>query len=150
MDVYWHRLSIWIHCIQSQRRRTSILKLPVCYQMMKMTWKRSSGQITVDTPGSKWKHRSLKLHQQSFCLFRTKGGYLYETRSEDGGDTWSPSKPSPLTSPESMSRMIKLKSGRLLVGMDSVSSTTQQPGIRCQPQYPEMGAHVEPTTDDSR
>jgi hypothetical protein len=57
-----------------------------------------------------------------FCLFRTKGGYLYQTRSEDAGESWSPSEPSPLPAPESMARMIPLQSGHLLVVWNNVSS----------------------------
>ncbi len=92
------------------------------------SWKRSNGQITVDTPRGVMETQIVETAPNNlFCLFRTKGGYLYETRSEDGGDTWSESKPSPLPAPESMARMIKLKSGNLLVAWNSVSSTTQQP-----------------------
>jgi Neuraminidase (sialidase) len=61
------------------------------------------------------------------CLFRTKGGCLYQATSQDGGQTWSPAAPSPLTAPESMARLIRLRSGRLLVVWNNVSSTTQQP-----------------------
>jgi len=93
-----------------------------------LTWKRSSGQITVDTPRGVMETQIVETAPNKlFCLFRTKGGYLYETSSEDGGDTWSESKPSPLPAPESMARMIKLKSGSLLVVWNSISSTTQQP-----------------------
>jgi len=92
------------------------------------SWKRSNGQITVDTPRGVMETQIVETApNRLFCLFRTKGGYLYETRSEDGGDTWSESKPSSLPAPESMARMIKLKSGNLLVAWNSVSSTTQQP-----------------------
>ena len=49
------------------------------------------------------------------------------TTSHDGGETWSASAPSPLPAPESMARMIRLKSGHLLVVWNNVSSTTQQP-----------------------
>lgn len=62
-----------------------------------------------------------------YCLFRTKGGCLYQTVSDDGGETWSRSEPSPLTAPESMARMLRLHSGNLLVVHNNVSSVTQQP-----------------------
>jgi hypothetical protein len=62
-----------------------------------------------------------------YCLFRTKGGFLYQTVSQDAGETWSPSEPSPLPAPESMARMLRLHSGSLLVVWNNVSSTTQQP-----------------------
>ena len=92
------------------------------------TWKRSAGQITVDTPRGVMETQIVETApDRLFCLFRTKGGYLYETKSEDGGNTWSPSVKSPLPSPESMPRMIKLKSERLLLVWNNVSSVTQQP-----------------------
>jgi len=91
------------------------------------TWRRS-GEIVVDTPRGVMETQIVETApDRLFCLFRTKGGYLYETTSEDGGETWSASKPSPLPSPESMARMIKLQSGKLLVVWNNVSSTTQQP-----------------------
>lgn len=91
------------------------------------TWRRS-GEITVDTPRGVMEVQMVETEpDRLFCLFRTKGGYLYQTISEDGGETWSKSVPSPLPSPESMARMIKLQSGNLLVVWNNISSTTQQP-----------------------
>jgi predicted neuraminidase len=91
------------------------------------TWRRS-GEITVDTPRGVMEPQIVEnAPDQLFCLFRTKGGRLYQTTSADGGETWSRSVPSPLTAPESMSRMIRLQSGNLLVVWNNVSSTTQQP-----------------------
>jgi sialidase-1 len=91
------------------------------------TWRRSR-EITVDTPRGVMEMQIVETApDRLFCLFRTKGGYLYQTFSEDGGETWSKSVPSPLPAPESMARMIKLQSGNLLVVWNNVSSTTQQP-----------------------
>jgi hypothetical protein len=91
------------------------------------TWRRS-GEITVDTPRGVMEMQIAETApDRLFCLFRTKGGYLYQTASEDGGETWSASAPSPLPAPESMARMIRLQSGHLLVVWNNVSSTTQQP-----------------------
>ncbi|MCC6422303.1 MAG: exo-alpha-sialidase [Phycisphaerales bacterium] len=64
---------------------------------------------------------------QLFCLFRTTSGFIYQTHSEDGGESWAVSGPSALPSPESMSRMIKLHSGNLLVVWNNISSTSQHP-----------------------
>jgi len=90
-------------------------------------WRRS-GEITVDTPRGVMEPRIVETApDQLFCLFRTKGGYLYQTTSGDGGETWSASAPSPLTAPESMCQLVKLQSGNLLVVWNNVSSTTQQP-----------------------
>ena len=91
------------------------------------SWRRSQ-EITVDTPRGVMELQIVETEpDRLFCLFRTKGGYLYQTISEDGGETWSKSVPSPLTAPESMARMIKLQSGNLLVVWNNVSSTTQLP-----------------------
>ncbi len=91
------------------------------------SWRRSQ-EITVDTPRGVMELQIVETEPDHlFCLFRTKGGYLYQTTSGDGGETWSKSLPSPLPSPESMPRMIKLQSGNLLVVWNNVSSTTQLP-----------------------
>ena len=92
-----------------------------------ITWTRG-GEITVDTPRGVMEAQIAETEpERLFCLFRTKGGYLYQTRSQDGGQTWSASQPSPLPAPESRARMIKLQSGNLLVVWNNVSSTTQEP-----------------------
>jgi hypothetical protein len=91
------------------------------------TWTRS-GEITVDTPRGVMEVQIVETEpERLFCLFRTQGGYLYQTRSQDGGQTWSASQPSPLPSPESKPRMIKLQSGNLLIVWNNVSSVTQEP-----------------------
>jgi hypothetical protein len=91
------------------------------------TWKRG-GEISVDTPRGVMELQMVETEpDRLFCLFRTQGGYLYQTISEDGGETWGRSEPSLLPSPESMARMIRLQSGNLLVVWNNVSSTTQQP-----------------------
>lgn len=91
------------------------------------SWKRG-GEITADTPRGVMEPQIVETApNRLFCLFRTKGGFLYQTASDDGGEVWTPSRPSPLPSPESMARMIKLQSGNLLVVWNNVSSTTQHP-----------------------
>jgi hypothetical protein len=91
------------------------------------TWRRGA-EVTVNTPRGVMEMQIVETApDRLFCLFRTKGGYLYQTTSEDGGETWRVSVPSPLAAPESMSRMITLQSGNLLVVWNNVSSTTQQP-----------------------
>lgn len=91
------------------------------------TWRRG-GEITVDTPRGVMEMQIVEIApDRLFCLFRTKGGYLYQTMSGDGGETWSGSVSSPLPAPESMARMIRLRSGNLLVVWNHVSSLTQEP-----------------------
>ncbi|MDD5598839.1 MAG: sialidase family protein [Victivallaceae bacterium] len=91
------------------------------------SWKHG-GEIEVDTPRGVMEPQFIETSpNRIFCLFRTKGGYLYQTVSENGGESWSSSEPSALPSPESMARMIRLRNGNLLVVWNNVSSTTQQP-----------------------
>lgn len=91
------------------------------------SWQRA-GEIHVGTPRGVMEMQMAETEPgRLFCLFRTKGGYLYQTESSDSGKTWSQSVASPLPAPESMARMIKLASGRLLVVWNNVSSTTQRP-----------------------
>lgn len=91
------------------------------------TWK-SGGPITADTPRGVMEPQIVEIApDRLFCLFRTKGGFLYQTHSNDGGHTWEPTSPSKLASPESMPRMIRLNSGNLLLVWNPVSSITQQP-----------------------
>ena len=91
------------------------------------TWTRSS-EITIDTPRGAMECQIVETEpDRLLCLFRTKSGYVYQSISEDGGKTWSKSEPTSLPSPESMVRMIKLHSGKLLVVWNNISSTTQQP-----------------------
>jgi hypothetical protein len=91
------------------------------------TWKRSS-EIVADTPRGVMEPQIVETApNRLLCLFRSKGGYLYQAASDNGGETWSRSKPSALPSPESMARMIRLQSGHLLLVWNNVPSTTQQP-----------------------
>jgi hypothetical protein len=91
------------------------------------TW-RPGGRITADTQRGVMEMQIAETDpMRLFCLFRTKGGCLYQTISTDGGESWSTSTPSPLPAPESMARMIKLQNGELLVVWNNISSTTQQP-----------------------
>ena len=90
-------------------------------------WKRS-GVITLDTPRGAMECQIVETEpDRLLCMFRTKAGFVYQSISEDGGQTWSKSEPTSLPSPESMIRVIKLHSGNLLVVWNNVSSTTQHP-----------------------
>jgi len=91
------------------------------------TWRRSA-EITTDTPRGAMEPQIVETApDRLLCLLRTKAGCLYQTVSEDGGETWGPARPSPLTAPESMARMIRLHSGKLLVVWNNVSSPTTRP-----------------------
>ncbi len=91
------------------------------------TWVRS-GEITSNTPRGVMEIQMAEIgSDRLIALFRTKGGFVYQTFSTDGGLTWSDSQPSPLTAPESMTRMIKLKNGNLLAVWNNTSSVTQYP-----------------------
>jgi len=91
------------------------------------TW-RPGGEIVADTLRGTMEVQIVETEPNKlFALFRTSGGFLYQSRSEDGGETWSVSTPSTLGAPEAMARMIRLQSGNLLVVWNNVSSTEQSP-----------------------
>ena len=91
------------------------------------TWRRST-EIVADTLRGAMEPQIVETApNRLLCLLRTKGGYLYQAASEDGGETWSQSQPSALPSPECMARMIRLQSGNLLLVWNNVSSVTQHP-----------------------
>jgi hypothetical protein len=91
------------------------------------TWRRG-GEITTSLQRGVMEPQIVETApDRLFCLFRTRGGFLYQTISCDRGETWSVSTPSALPAPESIARMIKLRSGKLLVVWNNVSSVTQQP-----------------------
>ncbi|MCK5757945.1 MAG: exo-alpha-sialidase, partial [Clostridiales bacterium] len=91
------------------------------------TWRRSQEIVSTTQRGVMELQMVETAPNKIFALFRTKSGYVYQTISDDGGETWSESIPSPLTAPESMTRMIKLKNGNILVTRNSISSKTQYP-----------------------
>ena len=91
------------------------------------TWTRSN-EIVVDIPRGAMEAQIVETEpDRLLCMCRTSTGYVYQSVSEDGGKTWGKSEPTSLPSPESMMRMIKLRSGKLLVVWNNTSSTTQEP-----------------------
>lgn len=91
------------------------------------TWRRSQ-EIVVDVLRGVMEPQIVETApDRLFCLFRNKSGFLYRTVSTDGGERWSDPAPTALPSPESMPRLIRLRSGSLLLAWNNVSSPTQQP-----------------------
>lgn len=64
---------------------------------------------------------------QVLALFRTSAGCVYQSTSTDGGIAWAEPSPTDLPAPESMTRMIRLRSGNLVVVWNNIASTTQRP-----------------------
>ncbi|MBI3985904.1 MAG: exo-alpha-sialidase [Lentisphaerae bacterium] len=62
-----------------------------------------------------------------YGVIRNKSGFLYEIRSSDYGETWTPPRKTALPTVESMAKLLRLASGRLLLVWNNHSSTTQQP-----------------------
>jgi hypothetical protein len=90
-------------------------------------WHRSN-EITLDSPRGAMESQIVETEpDRLLCVFRTKTGYVHQSVSNDGGQSWSEPEPTSLASPESMVRMIKLQSGNLLVVWNNVSSKTQRP-----------------------
>ncbi len=92
-----------------------------------VTWHRG-GEVTISSPRGAMECQIVETApNRLLSLFRTKAGAVHQSISEDGGQTWSPGEPTALPSPESMVRMLKLKSGNLLVVWNNVSTTAQLP-----------------------
>jgi len=64
---------------------------------------------------------------QLYGVIRNKSGYLYEIRSGDGGESWDGPRRTEIPTVESMSRVMRLASGRLLMVWNNQSSITQRP-----------------------
>ncbi len=62
-----------------------------------------------------------------YCLLRNKSGYLYEVTSSDGGRSWTEPVKTAIPSPEAICKLLKLRSGPVMLVWNNVSSTTQQP-----------------------
>jgi hypothetical protein len=92
-----------------------------------VTWGRGN-EVTVSSARGAMECQIVETgRDRLLCLFRTKVGAVCQTVSEDGGKTWGAAEATALPSPESMVRLIKLRSGNLLVVWNNVSSTTQHP-----------------------
>lgn len=91
------------------------------------TWRRSN-EVVVTAPRGAMEPTVVETApDQLYCLLRTKAGYLYETRSRDGGATWTEPRSSGVPAPESMARLLKLQSGNVILVWNNVSSATQYP-----------------------
>ena len=62
-----------------------------------------------------------------YCFLRNKSGHLYETTSQDGGETWTTPAKTTIPSPEAICKLLKLQSGRVILVWNNQSSTTQRP-----------------------
>jgi Neuraminidase (sialidase) len=62
-----------------------------------------------------------------FCFLRNKSGYLYKTTSSDGGESWTAPVKTDIPTPESICKLLKLQSGKVLLVWNNQSSATQRP-----------------------
>ncbi len=67
-----------------------------------------------------------------YCVMRTKAGFQYESRSRDGGLSWTLPQPSPLAGPESTAILLRLQSGPLLCAWNGNGLS----GGKQVPRYP--------------
>ena len=91
------------------------------------TWKKDA-DLTVPEERGAMEPRIAELEDgRLYCIMRNKSGFLYETRSPDYGRTWDEPRKTRIPSVESMSRVIRLASSRLLLVWNNVSSPKQVP-----------------------
>jgi Neuraminidase (sialidase) len=91
------------------------------------TWKNSNDIIVPEKRGAMEPTFAEVAPNKIYCLLRNKSGYLYESISEDGGATWQAARKTQIPAPESMSRLLKLQSGNILLVWNNTSSTSQRP-----------------------
>lgn len=79
------------------------------------SWKRG-GEMALDANRGAMEPTIAELKDgRLYCLLRTKTGWLYEAWSPDAGETWTPPRQSPFSSPESIPILRRLQSGNLLL-----------------------------------
>lgn len=92
-----------------------------------ITWKRG-GEIVTDLRRGVMEPQIVETEPNHlFCVFRNTSGLLYQTNSHDGGETWDQPTASASPSPESMPKMIQLRSGKALLVWNNASSVEQLP-----------------------
>jgi len=64
---------------------------------------------------------------QLYGVIRNKSGFIYETGSFDYGQSWEEPRKTSIPTVESMAKVLRLASGRLLLVWNNQSSPTQQP-----------------------
>ncbi len=80
------------------------------------TWKCGPSDVEVDAPRGAMEPNVVEIApRELLCLFRTKAGCRYRARSVDGGENWSHPEPTSIMTPESISALVKLHSGALLL-----------------------------------
>lgn len=62
-----------------------------------------------------------------YCLLRNKSGFLYETMSHDAGRSWTDPTKTSIPSPEAICRLLRLRSGKVILIWNNQSSRTQAP-----------------------
>ncbi|HOV22528.1 MAG TPA: sialidase family protein [bacterium] len=91
------------------------------------TWEKSNDIIMPEKRGAMEPTFVEVSPNKIYCIIRNKSGYLYESISEDGGKTWQSAKKTQIPAPESMARLLKLKSGNVLLVWNNIPSTSQHP-----------------------
>lgn len=85
------------------------------------TWRVSKGECAVTTGGGAQESGAvepivIELKDGRVWMFiRTQGGYLYESFSSDGGDTWTAPVPSRFVASNAPAAFLRLRDGRLLL-----------------------------------
>lgn len=131
------------------RLRDGAIVLPICYSNpgRRANHYVSTAMISRDG-GAKWS-RGGEIHVEVergamepamvelpdgdlYCLVRTKAGFQYESRSRDGGLTWTAARPSPFAGPESTGILLRLRSGAILFAWNGNGYS----GGKQVPRYP--------------
>ena len=92
------------------------------------TWSSGPRDVEVDAPRGAMEPNVVETaSNELLCLYRTKAGCRFASRSADSGENWSTPEPTRISTPESISAMIKLDSGSLLLVRNPVSTPHSWP-----------------------
>jgi len=84
------------------------------------TWRHSRDELTVDSGGKVLESGAIEpaavelADGRVWLAIRTQTGYVFESHSSDGGDTWSPARPTRFRATNCPVNVLRLRSGSLL------------------------------------
>lgn len=142
------------------RLRDGAIVLPICYSRPKARPNHYVSAMMISRDGGEKWARGGEIHVECergamepsvvelsngelYCLMRTKAGFQYESRSRDGGMTWSAARPSPFAGPESTGILLRLRSGAILFAWNGN-------GLSAGKQTPRYPMSVAMSRDDGK
>jgi hypothetical protein len=99
------------------------------------TWKNCRSDITVDCGGKAGESGACEPvlmeleHGRTWMIIRTQTGFLFESFSEDGGETWSPARHTLFRASNAPAGVMRLRDGRLVLAWNNEFGPPFRDGI---------------------